>query len=132
MCWKGSDTVRGFRDLRVYQLAYKTSMRIFVLSKSFPVDEKYSLTDQIRRSSRSICANLAEGYRKRQYSQAFLLKLSDCDAEAAETQVWIDFARDCGYLDTPVHDELIASYEEIGRMLGTMAADPAKFAPQSH
>ena len=86
----------GFRDLRVYQFAYGLAMRIFNETKTFPQDERYSMTSQIRRSSRSVAANLAEGYRERQYPAMFVSKLADCDAEAVETQVWLDFARDCG------------------------------------
>src|SRR5947207_8906841 len=90
--------LRGHRDLKVYQLAYKLAMEIFSESKSFPENERYSLTSQIRRSSRSVAANISEGFRKRQYPNMFVSKLADSDAEAAETQVWLDFARDCGYL----------------------------------
>ena len=90
--------IRHFRELEVYQLAVESAMRIFEVSKLFPVDEKYSLTDQIRRSSRSVCANIAEGWRKRRYPNAFVSKLSDADAESAETQVWLEFAVRRGYL----------------------------------
>ncbi len=88
----------GFRDLRVYQLAYKLAMQIFNETKTFPHDERYSMISQIRRSCRSVAANLAEGYRKRHYPNVLVCKLADCDAEATETQVWLDFARDCCYL----------------------------------
>lgn len=121
--------LKGFRDLRVYQLAYKLAMDIFRESKSFPKDEKYSLTDQMRRSSRSIAANIAEGFRKRQYSKMFLSKLADADGETAETQVWLDFALDCEYLSKEKHDELLSRYEEIGKMLGAMMSMPEKFIP---
>ncbi len=84
---------RGFRDLKVYQLSYRLAMEIFELSKSFPKEERYALTDQIRRSSRSVAANIAEGYRKRQYPKLFVLKMVNADGEAAETQVWLDTAR---------------------------------------
>lgn len=90
--------VKLHRDLEVYQLAFAVAMEIFELSKKFPVEERYSLTDQIRRSSRSVCANLAEAWRKRRYQAAFVAKLSDCESEAAETQVWIEFAVKCNYL----------------------------------
>ena len=120
---------KGHRDLKVYQLAYKLAMDIFNTSKSFPKEEKYSLTDQIRRSSRSIAANIAEGFRKRQYPKMFVSKLADADGEATETQVWLDFARDCNYLLPIHHAELIKVYEEIGKMLGTMMSMPEKFAP---
>jgi len=121
--------MQGFRDLKVYQLAYKLAMEIFEVSKSFPKDERFSLTDQIRRSSRSVAANIAEGFRKRQYSKMFLSKLADSDGETAETQVWLDFARDCEYLSPKRHAELLKGYEEVGKMLGTMMSMPEKFAP---
>lgn len=122
---------RGYRDLKVYQLAYRGAMAIFRDSKTFPIDERYSLTSQIRRSSRSVCANLAEGYRKRRYPAMFVSKLADADAEATETQVWLDFARDCGYLTPERSDELTAHYDEIGRMLGGMISHPERFTGQS-
>ena len=122
--------LRGFRDLKVYQLAYKLAMGIFNESKAFPKEERYSLTDQIRRSSRSVAANIAEGFRKRQYPNMFASKMADSDAEAAETQVWLDLARDCGYLDQKRHDELIQGYEEVGKMLGAMIQHPERFVPQ--
>ena len=119
--------LRGHRDLKVYQLAYDLAMRIFEYSKAFPADERYSLTSQIRRSSRSVAANIAEGFRKRQYPNMFVSKLADADAEATETQVWLDFARDCGYLSREHHNDLVARYEEIGRMLHAMIEHPERF-----
>jgi four helix bundle protein len=119
----------GFRDLKVYQLAYKLAMEIFNETKTFPHDERYSMTSQIRRSSRSVAANLAEGYRKRQYLNMFVSKLADCDAEAAETQVWLDFARNGGYLSKERHDELATGYDELGRMLSGLISNPGKFTP---
>ena len=119
--------MRGHRDLKVYQLAYKLAMEIFNDSKGFPKEELYSLTDQIRRSSRSVAANIAEGFRKRQYPNMFVSKLADADAESTETQVWLDFARDCAYMPEKRHDELVNGYEEVGRMLGSMMAEPEKF-----
>ena len=119
--------VSGFRDLKVYQLAYRLAMEIFELSKSFPAEEKFSLTDQVRRSSRSVAANIAEGYRKKQYVKMFVSKMADADGEATETQVWLDFARDCGYLSPERQRELTSGYEEIGRMLGGMIAHPERF-----
>jgi four helix bundle protein len=106
-------------------------MQIFNESKSFPKDERFSLTSQIRRSSRSVAANIAEGFRKRQYPNMFVSKLADSDAEATETQVWLDFARDCGYLSTEHHNDLVARYEEIGRMLHAMIENPERFVPSS-
>jgi len=119
--------MRGYKDLKVYQLAYKLAMEIFNESKSFPKEERYSLTDQIRRSSRSVATNIAEAFRKRQYPNMFMNKLSDSDAETAETQVWLDFSLDCGYLSQKRRDQLVSSYEEIGRMLGSMMTSPEKF-----
>jgi len=121
--------LKGHRDLKVYQFAYKLAMDIFIESKAFPKDERYSLTDQIRRSSRSVAANIAEGFRKRQYPKMFLSKLADADGEATETQVWLDFARDCEYLAPNRQAELQKGYEEIGRMLGKMMSMPEKFTP---
>jgi four helix bundle protein len=121
--------LRGHRDLKVFQLAYDLAMEIFHLSKSFPAEEKYSLTDQIRRSSRSVAANIAEGFRKRRYPNMLISKLTDCDGEATETQVWLDFACDCGYLSKPNRDRLTSGYEEVGKMLGGMMANASKFAP---
>jgi four helix bundle protein len=123
--------LKGHRDLKVYQLAYKLAMDIFNASKSFPKEEKYSLTDQIRRSSRSIAANIAEGFRKRQYPKMFVSKLADADGEATETQVWLDFARDCNYLSPDLHAELIQGYEDVGKMLGSMMSMPEKFMPRT-
>jgi len=122
--------LRGHRDLRVYQLSYKLAMEIFDLSRAFPKAEVYSLTNQIRRSSRSVAANLAEGFRKRRYPNALINKLTDCDGEASETQVWIDFALDCGYMSKENHDRLTAGYEEVGRMLSSMITHPEKFTPK--
>lgn len=121
--------LQGHRDLRVYQLAYKLAMEVFNDSKTFPKDERYSLIDQLRRSSRSVAANIAEGFRKRQYPNMFVSKLADSDAEATETQVWLEFARDCGYISPERHDQLAKGYEEVGRMLCSMMASPDKFKP---
>ena len=121
--------LQGHRDLKAYQLAYKLAMEVFQHSKVFPKDERFSLTDQIRRSSRSVAANLAEGFRKRQYPSMFVSKLADADAEATETQVWLDFARDCGYLSQDLHRRIVTGYEQLGRMLGRMMADPQKNLP---
>lgn len=119
--------MRGHRDLKVFQLAYKLAMEIFNESKSFPKEECYSLTDQIRRSSRSVATNIAEGYRKRRYPNMFVSKMADADSEGAETQVWLDFALDCGYLTQDRHNALIINYEDVGKMLGSMIATPEKF-----
>jgi four helix bundle protein len=119
--------LRGHRDLKVYQLAYSLGMEIFRESKGFPKEERFSLTDQIRRSSRSVASNIAEAYRKRRYPNNFVSKLTDADAESTETQVWLDFACDCEYLSQVEHDKLIERYEEVGRMLGSMLDSPEKF-----
>lgn len=100
-------------DLAIFQLSFNAAMKIFTLSKQFPTEERYSLTDQIRRSSRSVCANLAEAWRKRRYKAAFVAKLSDCEAEAAETQVWLKFAVKCQYLAPQQAREIYAVYNQI-------------------
>ena len=121
----------GFKSLKAYQLSYQLAMEIFIISKSFPKEETYSLTDQIRRSSRSVCANIAEAYRKRRYPKNFTSKISDADGEASETSVWIDIAKDCKYINEQVHKSLIIKYEEVGKMLGSMADNPGKFIPKT-
>ena len=123
---------RGHRDLKVFQLAYRLAMEIFHLTRQLPKEEIYALTDQIRRSSRSVAANLAEGFRKRRYPNMLVNKLTDCDGEATETQVWLDFALDCGYLSKEKYDQLTEGYEEVGRMLSGMMANPRRFAPSSN
>ena len=117
----------GYRDLKVYQLAYKLAIEIFQITKDFPPEEKYSMIDQIRRSSRSVCANIGEGYRKRRYPKHFSSKMSDADAECTETQIWLDFAKDCSYITEEIRNKLVQEYEEVGRMLGSMIASPEKF-----
>ena len=118
---------RGYRDLKVYQLAYQLALDIFEITKRFPREEKYSLTDQIRRSSRSIPANLAEAWKKRRYEKAFVSKLVDCASEAGETEVWLNFAKDFGYLREDRYRELIDKYDEINRMLYGMIDKAYKF-----
>jgi four helix bundle protein len=119
--------MQGYRDLKIYQSAYKLAMEIFKESKSFLREERYSLTDQIRRSSRSVATNIAEGFRKRQYPNMFISKMADADSETAETQVWLDFACDCGYLSKVRREELMNGYESVGRMLGSVIRSPEKF-----
>jgi four helix bundle protein len=116
--------IREHTELDVYKKAFDAAMLIFELTKKFPKDEMYSLTDQVRRSSRSVCANLAEAWRKRRYKAAFISKLSDAEAEAAETQVWIQFALSCGYLNQDASDSLYQKYDEILRMSVTMINRP--------
>jgi four helix bundle protein len=117
--------IQDHQELAVYRMAFEAAMRIFEVSKGFPKEECYSLTDQIRRSSRSVCANLAEAWRKRRYEGAFLAKLSDAEAEAAETQTWLDFAVKCSYLDTDTTAELRQSYDHILGKLVNMIRDPS-------
>jgi four helix bundle protein len=111
-------------DLNVYQEAFEMAMQIFELSKSFPKEETYSLTDQIRRSSRSACANLAEAWRKRRYEKAFISKLSDSEGEAADTQVWIAFAVKCGYISREEANTIYPIYSQIIRTLVGMINHP--------
>ena len=111
------DKIRTHRDLDVYKRAFDAAMEIFRLSKAFPVEEKYSLTDQVRRSSRSVCSNLAEAWRKRRYERAFISKLSDSESEAAESQVWLEFAVKCGYMN---RDEAMALYKIYDGILATL------------
>lgn len=118
---------KSYKDLKVYQLAFEAAMRIYELSKKWPSEEKYSLTDQIRRSSRSVCGNIAEAWHKRRYPAHFVSKLSDSDSEAAETQVWLDFAFACKYLGEIDHSELSDTYDHICRMLGRMMAEPGSW-----
>ncbi|MBA2735797.1 MAG: four helix bundle protein [Pyrinomonadaceae bacterium] len=110
------------QDLEVYKKAFSAAMRIFELSKSFPKEEIYSLTDQIRRSSRSVCANTAEAWRKRRYEAAFISKVNDAEGESAETQTWLEFAVRCNYLDKETGRELFKEYDEIISMLVVMIA----------
>ena len=114
-------------ELEVYKKAFSAAMRLFDVSKLFPKEEMYSLTDQVRRSSRSVCANLAEGWRKRRYEAHFKSKLSDCEAEASETQVWIQFAVECRYLDKETASPLYKDYDEVISMLVAMIRDSDKW-----
>jgi four helix bundle protein len=111
-----SAKIRTHRDLEVYQKAFDAAMQIFEVSKQFPKEETYSLTDQMRRSSRSVCSNLAEAWRKRRYEGAFISKLSDCEGEAAETQVWLEFAVKCKYMK---RDEAAMLYKIYDEVIGT-------------
>ena len=120
--------IKSHKGLIVYQMAFKSSMDLFILTKSFPKEEVYSLTSQIRRSSRSVSANLAEPFRKRRYEKAFVSKLSDCEAEAAETQVWLDYSLECGYLSKDSYERLFAEYEKVIGMLVVMMTHPEKWS----
>ena len=115
-----AERIRSVRDLVVYNKAFSAAMEIFQISKSFPREELYSLTDQMRRSSRSVCANLSEAWRKRRYKAVFINKLSDSGQEAAETQTWLEFSEACGYIEKQVYENLYNQYEEIFAMLHTM------------
>ena len=108
------------QDLDVYRKAFEAAMQIFEISKHFPKEETYSLTDQIRRASRSVCANLAEAWRKRRYVAAFVSKINDSEGEAAETQTWLEFAVRCKYMDAEIGRELFKTYDEIISMLVSM------------
>lgn len=125
-----TERIKSFRDLIVYQTTFKLQQEIFDTSKGFPKEELYSLTDQIRRSSRSIGANVAEAWHKRRYQAHFVSKLSDSDAEQAETQHWLDTAMACGYISHAKHHTLLEKCKKIGRMLGSMIAKPETFCRQ--
>jgi len=118
-----------FRELKAYEKGFDLSMDIFKLSKSFPKEEQYDLTSQIRRSSRAVCANIGEGYRKRQYEKYFSSRLADADMENTETQVWLDFALACEYIDENKYDELILQSEEVGKIISFMINNTEKFMP---
>jgi four helix bundle protein len=119
--------IRSAKDLDVYRKAYEMGMAIFQLSLRFPHEERYALTSQIRRSSRSVCLNLREAWAKRRYGAHFVSKLTDCDGENSETDTSLDFAKDCGYVSVDEHKNLTARCAEIGRMLGAMIQNPAPF-----
>jgi four helix bundle protein len=119
--------INSAKDLEVYKKAYSLSMEIFEKSKSFPPEEKYALTSQIRRSSRSVCLNLREAWAKRRYEAHFISKLTDCDGENSETDSSLDFALDCNYIDTKTHEKLTANNRAIGKMLGSMLNNPSSF-----
>jgi four helix bundle protein len=118
---------RGYRDLKVYQMAYQIALDIHQVTKTFPKEEKYSLTGQIRRSSRSVPANLAEAWKKRRYEKAFISKLIDCAGEAGETEVWLDFSKDFGYLRDDQYQQVMQRYDEVNRMLYGMIDKADKF-----
>ena len=119
--------IRDFRELDVYRMAMDAAVHVFELSKGFPAEERYSLTDQVRRSSRSVCANIAEAWRKRRYPSAFVSKLSDAEAEAAETEVCLEIAVRCGYLDQAQAAALDEKYDSVLRMLVTMISHPEQW-----
>lgn len=116
-----------YQDLLAYKKGFEIAMEIFEVSKSFPKEETYSLTDQIRRSSRSVCANIAESYRKRVYPKHFHSKLTDSDAENSETQTWLEFAFACKYINENTFKELTEKNKEVGKLINYMLLNPAKF-----
>ena len=120
-------TIRSHRDLEVFQRAMDAAMQVFEISKAFPKEETYSLTDQVRRSSRSVCANITEAWRKRRYEAAFISKLSDAETEAAETQVWLEFAVKCGYLPKEEGRAIYQTYDAILATIVGMITHPAKW-----
>lgn len=122
------ELIKSYKDLKVYQLAYEAAMQIFEISKTFPKEERYALTDQIRRSSRAVCSNIAEGFMKRKYPKSFVLKLTDSQAEAAETQVWLDFAFSCNYIPVEFHQDLFEKYNSIIYMEANMIKNADKWA----
>jgi four helix bundle protein len=119
--------VNSAKDLVVYKKAYNVAMEIFSLTKQFPREETYGLTDQVRRSSRSVAMNLREAWAKRRYEAHFVSKLTDCDGENAETETSLDFALDCGYITQESHKNLIHQNREVGKMLGSMIKNPMPF-----
>ena len=121
------NAIRTHKDLAVYQLAFKTAVEIYKLSKTFPPEEKYSLTDQIRRSSRSICSNIAEAFRKKRYPKSFISKLSDSEGEAAETQVWLDLGLEFEYIDKESYASIYDKYDHILSQLVIMINSPEKW-----
>lgn len=121
------EIIRTHNDLEVYKLSFEVAMEIYDVSKSFPKEETYSLTDQIRRSSRSVSANISEAFRKRRYPKNFVSKLSDCESEASETQVWLDFAFKCGYINEEIYKELFEKYNWIIGKIVIMIRHPEKW-----
>lgn len=119
--------IRSAKELEVYRKAYALSMSIFKVSQRFPTEERYAITGQIRRSSRSVCMTLREAWAKRRYPAHFISKLTDCDGENGETDTSLDFAKDCNYISPEDHADLTAGAAEVGRMLGAMIRDPTPF-----
>lgn len=122
------NAIKSHKELIVYQLAFRVSMEIYSLTRKFPKEEVYSLTSQILRSSRSVCANLSEAFRKRIYEKAFISKLTDSEGEAAETQTWLDYSIACGYISEEIYEKLLAEYEKIIGMLVNMHKHPEKLS----
>jgi four helix bundle protein len=122
------ELIKSHRELRVYQKAFSAAMKIYEISRTFPKEELYSLTDQIRRSSRSVSANITEAFRRRKYPKSFSSKLNESEAEAAETQNWLDFSLKCGYISADTHKSLDEEYDEIIGMLVNMQRQPNKWS----
>ena len=121
------ERIASYKDLRVFNEAFDLAMEIFLLTRKFPVEERYSLSDQVKRSSRSVCLNLGEAWRKRRYRAAFVAKLSDCEAEACESQIALRFAKECGYITQDQFSNLESRYENVIGMLVRMIAHPEKW-----
>jgi four helix bundle protein len=121
----------SFRDLTLYKKAFTLAMEIFDMTKSFPSEEKFALTSQIRNSSRSVCSSIAEAYRKRKYQAYFVSKSSDADMENSETQVWLDFSLKCKYIKLDSYKNLLTKSEEIGKLLNHMIENPEKYLRKS-
>jgi four helix bundle protein len=126
-----AEKILSFKDLRVYKLVFALQQEIFEISKRFPADERYALTDQIRRASRSIGANISEAWQKRRYIAHFISKLTDADGEQAESQHWLDTAIACEYISESQQRTMLEKCSRVGQMLGTMMADPDKWCPKS-
>jgi four helix bundle protein len=116
-----------YKDLLAFKKGYELAMEIFTITKKFPPEEKYSLTDQVRRSSRSVCTNLVEAYRRRRYKDYFISKLNDCETENTETQVWLDFSHDCKYIPQEEYNQLTTKNGEVGKLIWYMINNPDKF-----
>ena len=122
-----AEKIKSVRDLKAYQIAFRCAMEVFSITKEFPAEERYSLTDQIRRASRAVCSNLSESWRKRRHRKVFVNTLSDAMSEAAETQTWLEFSLSCGYIDQSSFDRLHGEYEGIIGMLNMMECKADKF-----
>lgn len=118
---------KNFKETKVYKLAYEQAMEVLELTKTFPKEEKFSLNDQVRRSSRSVCTNIAEAYRKKRYPAHYILKVTDSDAENSETGVWFDFSKDCLYITSEKYTSLMERNEQIGKLLNHMINNPDKY-----
>ncbi|MDY6951529.1 MAG: four helix bundle protein [Thermodesulfobacteriota bacterium] len=121
------ERIDSYKELRVFQNAMDAAMKIFEVTKGFPAEEKFSMVDQMRRSSRSVCANVGEAWRKRRYKAAFIAKLSDAESEACETQVWLEFARRCGYLNDQTSHDLDSAYDQIMGQIVNMIRESDKW-----